>query len=287
VTEWIKRLQTYLHRRSGVLIDADKFYFIENRLGPLAQSYHEDSVETLFRRLERTGDPQLERAFIDAFLTNETFFFRDRMLFDLIRSRIFPELSLAKGKEHRLRIWCSACSTGQEAYSLAMVIDEEMMRFSGWSIEILATDLSDRALHSAKAGLYTNFEVQRGLPIQYLLRHFQRAGDRWQIANHLKSRIRFEMRNLMDSFHDAGKFDLILCRNVLIYFDEPTRRHILKRLTQSLQPEGYLALGASESLLANDIPGQTWSSLGAGLWKRSDGATLARPSFMSRETSRI
>ncbi len=285
VTDWIKRLQSYLHRRSGVLLDADKLYFIESRLAPLVKTYQETDVESLFYRLERSGDRQLERAFIDSFLTNETFFFRDRMLFETIRNRLLPQLSQTKEKQRQIRFWCAACSTGQEAYSLAMVVDEEMSRFPGWSIDILATDLSDRALQSAKAGLYTNFEVQRGLPIQYLLQHFKRVGERWQIQDQLRSRIKFEIKNLIDPFHEAGKFDLILCRNVLIYFDEPTRRHILKRLSQSLHAEGCLALGSSETLLANDMPGQTWTSLGAGLWKRVSSSVESRSTLMGREKS--
>ena len=162
---------------------------------------------------------------------------------------ILPQLLAARAAERRLRIWCAACSTGQEPYSLAMLLDEEARRLTGWTIEILATDLSRRAVESAKQGLYSQFEVQRGLPITLLLRYFQRAGDRWQINEFLRSRIHFREFNLLSDYRALGTFDAIFCRNVLIYFDVQSKRDILARLSRTLAPDGFLLMGSAETVI--------------------------------------
>jgi chemotaxis protein methyltransferase CheR len=181
--------------------------------------------------------------------TNETFFFRDRVPFDKFRNVMLPQLLAARSAERRLRIWCAACSTGQEPYSLAMLLDEEARRLTGWTIEILATDLSRRAIESAKQGLYSQFEVQRGLPITLLLRYFQRAGDRWQINEFLRSRVSFREFNLLSDYRALGRFDAIFCRNVLIYFDVSSKRDILARLSRTLARDGFLLMGSAETVI--------------------------------------
>jgi len=162
---------------------------------------------------------------------------------------VLPALLEARKDIARIRIWCAACSSGQEPYSLAMILDEEAQRLSGWSVEILATDVSHNVVGAAREGVYTQFEVQRGLPISQLLRYFQQDGERWRINEHLRSHIQFEQFNLLSDFTSLGVFDVIFCRNVLIYFDVPTKRSVLEKMARHLALDGYLFLGAAESVV--------------------------------------
>ncbi|GAC1336141.1 MAG: protein-glutamate O-methyltransferase CheR [Beijerinckiaceae bacterium] len=241
-------LRHFLHQRSGISLDGDKLYLVESRLLPVARAAGLADLSALVKRVQ-IGDSELGQSVVDAMTTNETFFFRDRLPFEKFRNVMLPELLAARSAERRLRIWCAACSTGQEPYSLAMILDEEARRLAGWRIDIVATDISRRAVESARAGLYSQFEVQRGLPITHLLRYFQRAGDRWQINEFLRSRVGFRELNLMADFRTLGNFDAIFCRNVLIYFDVPTKRDILARLCRTLAPDGYLVMGAAETVI--------------------------------------
>ncbi len=249
MTGWFDRFRDFLSRTCGVTLDADKAYFVESRLLSLAQQHGFGSAEDLFSRYERTRDKLLERDIVQAMLTNETFFFRDRIPFDHFRNVILPHLVEARAQQRQIRIWCAAASTGQEPYSLAMILDEEARKLVGWRVEIVATDLSDHALDLARAGVYTQFEVQRGLPVNQLLRYFQREGDRWRIVEHLRARVQFRRFNLLEDFQSLGAFDVVFCRNVLIYFDLGMRRKILGKLAGSIAPDGYLALGATESVV--------------------------------------
>jgi len=248
VTSTFEALRQFLYERSGLSLEGDKLYLVESRLLPIAREFGLADLPSLLKRLQ-AGDRDLAQAVVEAMTTNETFFFRDRVPFDKFRSVILPELLAARAAERRLRIWCAACSTGQEPYSLAMLLDEEARRFTGWSVEILATDLSRRAIETARQGLYSQFEVQRGLPITMLLRYFQRAGDKWQINEFLRSRINFREFNLLTDYRPLGGFDAIFCRNVLLYFDVPTRRDILARISRSLAPDGYLLMGSAETVI--------------------------------------
>jgi chemotaxis protein methyltransferase CheR len=242
-------LRSFLNRSSGLALDADKAYLAESRLAPLIEREGLADLGELMRRIHAGTSPQLNQDVIDAMMTNETLFFRDRVPFDNFRKIILPQLLEARRNVRRIRIWCCACSSGQEPYSLAMILDEEAQKLAGWHVEILATDLSHGTLASAREGLYSQFEVQRGLPISLLLRYFRREGDRWRINEHLRSRIRFEELNLLSDFHDLGRFDLIFCRNVLIYFDVATKRNVLNRLARLLSPDGYLVMGAAETVV--------------------------------------
>ncbi len=178
------------------------------------------------------------------------FFFRDRAPFDLFGTVILPYLIQARATERNIRIWCNACSTGQEPYSLAMAIDEAAPRLTGWRIDLQATDVSRSAVRAAREGLYNQFEVQRGLPANVLLRYFNREASHWRIAEHLRSRVRFSNFNLLGSFEDRGEFDVIFCRNVLIYFDQQTKHDILARLSRSLRKDGFLILGSTETVMS-------------------------------------
>lgn len=241
-------LRQLLSRNSGLSLDPEKAYLAESRLQPIMQRAHLPDLGALVRRLISDGDPELVREVVEAMTTNETFFFRDRTPFDSFRKLILPELLQARKDVRRIRIWCAACSTGQEPYSLAMLLDEEAQRLTGWNVDILATDLSRSVLETAREGIYTQFEVQRGLPISQLLRYFRQEGDRWHIHEHLRSRVRFEEFNLLSDFSSLGTFDVIFCRNVLIYFDVATKQNVLNRMARIVAPDGYLVLGGAETV---------------------------------------
>jgi chemotaxis protein methyltransferase CheR len=185
---------------------------------------------------------------VDAMTTNETFFFRDKTPFDIFEQTILPEL-IARKRGGTIRVWCAAASTGQEPYSLAMVAEAMGARMGGCKLEILGTDISERCLEKAKAGSYTQFEVQRGLPVQMLLKHFRKDGDAWRIDDRLKANIRFRPMNLLDDFRGLGRFDVIFCRNVLIYFDQKTKKQVLERMSSQVEGPGYLLMGAAETVL--------------------------------------
>jgi chemotaxis protein methyltransferase CheR len=242
-------LRRLLSRSSGLSLDAEKAYLAESRLQPIIQRAGLSDLGALVKRLVHGADPELERDVVDAMTTNETFFFRDRVPFENFRKIILPKLLQARKEMRQIRIWCAACSTGQEPYSIAMLLDEEAHRLSGWNVDILATDLSRSVIAAAREGVYTQFEMQRGLPISQLLRYFRQDGDRWRINEHLRSRVRFEEFNLLSDYRALGRFDVIFCRNVLIYFDVPTKQNVLNRMAQIVYPDGYLVLGAAETVV--------------------------------------
>jgi chemotaxis protein methyltransferase CheR len=186
---------------------------------------------------------------VEAMTTNESFFYRDKIPFEHFTNAIMPSLLAARAKEKRMRIWCAAASTGQEPYSLAMCLKEMKDKVAGWRIEIIGTDLSTEVLEKAKAGMYSQFEVQRGLPIHLLLKYFTQAGDQWQIAPQIRAMVDYRPLNLIKDFGHLGAFDIVYCRNVLIYFDGPTKTDVLNRLARSLSPDGALLLGAAETVI--------------------------------------
>ncbi len=242
-------LRGYLKQRSGLALTAEKRYLVESRLGPICRRFAAQSLHHLIATLRGPHGRDLERAVVEAMTTNETFFFRDRIPFDLFRDVVLPEALARNAARRRLRIWCAAASTGQEPYSLAMLLQEAAPRLAGWQVDIVATDISTEVLEKAKLGLYSQFEVQRGLPVQWLLKYFTQQGDQWQIAASLRSMVEFRQFNLLQSFDALGAFDVIFCRNVLIYFDAPTKSEILARFGTSLAPGGALLLGAAETVI--------------------------------------
>ncbi len=225
------------------LLGQEKAYLIDSRLGPLARKEGFASVEALIDAMMR-GDQRICVAASEALATHETFFFRDKTPFDLFENVIAPALKTAR-MGRQLKIWCAAASSGQEPYSLGMLLDE----IPGLSADILATDMSAPVLEKAKAGIYTQFEVQRGLPIQRLVKHFDQVGDSWRIKPQLRQKVRFEQANLLDDFARFGKMDVIFCRNVLIYFDIQTKAKVLDRLAAQLADDGFLLLGAAETVV--------------------------------------
>lgn len=242
-------LAALLSERIGLAIDQGKQQAIETRLQPALAAHGLPGVGELLQRLSTGGDPALLTRTIDAMVTCETLFFRDRKPFEALRAAILPQLREARRAERRIRIWSAACATGQEPYSLAMLIDEQQREFSGWRVDLMASDVSEAAVAAAREGRYSGFEVQRGLPTPLLLRHFQRDGEAWRINDHLRARVDFRRANLIDEFGRFGRFDIIFCRNVLMYMDVERRRDILRRLARALADDGYLALGAAETVV--------------------------------------
>jgi chemotaxis protein methyltransferase CheR len=242
-------LRKYLKLRSGLVLTADKQYLVESRLLPVARKAGHASLGELVDALKRGGDEPLTAAVVEAMATNESFFFRDKVPFEHFRSIIMPALIAARRNARSIRIWCAAASTGQEPYSLAMCLKDMAPEMAGWRIEMLATDLCADVLEKARAGLYSQFEVQRGLPIQLLIKHFTQSGELWQLAPDLRAMVKFRQLNLLSDFSNLGMFDLIFCRNVLIYFDQETKIDVLDRLARSIAGDGYLVLGAAETVV--------------------------------------
>jgi chemotaxis protein methyltransferase CheR len=238
-----------LKDRSGLVLTRDKAYLLESRLLPLARKCNLKSVDELVAAVRSRPNGDLARDIVEAMTTNESFFFRDIKPFDQFKNFVLPALMKSRAARRQIRIWSAACSSGQEPYTLAMLLAEEQARLAGWSIDILATDLSTEILDKAQAGLYSQFEVQRGLPIQYLVKYFKQQGERWQIDAAIRNRVRFRVFNLLDEPANLGGFDVIFCRNVLIYFDQLTKTTVLDRLNRVLAPDGFLYLGGAETVL--------------------------------------
>jgi len=241
-------LRKFLKEKSGLDLSADKQYLVESRLVPLARKAGLAGIDDLVQKI-RNGGATLGAEVVEAMTTNETFFFRDKVPFDHLRDVVLPEMIQARSARKSLRIWCAAASTGQEPYSIAMVIKEMSAQLAGWRIELVGTDISQQVLEKSKSGIYTQFEVQRGLPIQLLVKYFKQIGDMWQIAPELRGMIQYKPLNLLTDFSHLGKFDIVFCRNVLIYFDQAMKTQIFGRLAKCMEPDGFLALGAAETVV--------------------------------------
>ncbi len=236
-------LQQWIHRESGIVIDKDKSYLLQARLAPVLERENLASLETLCGRL-RGGAPGVARQVVDAMTTNETLFFRDKAPFDALRHHIVPQL-LTNRAERKLAFWSAAASSGQEAYSLAMLLLD--MGLTSHEVDIFGSDLSGEILKKAELGIYGRFEVNRGLPPEYLDRYFDRLGADWQVKEHVRKMVRFQHLDLRSTFRVHGPFDVVLCRNVLIYFDAETKVNILREIRRSLTTGGFLLLGAAET----------------------------------------
>jgi chemotaxis protein methyltransferase CheR len=241
-------LRKLLKDRSGLVLSSDKQYLVESRLTPLARKAGVATLADLIGKL-KGGNEKLVVDVVEAMTTNESFFFRDKIPFDHFRDTIMPGLLASRAKEKRVRIWCAAASTGQEPYSLAMCLKEMKDKLSGWRVEIIGTDLSLEVLEKAKAGVYSQFEVQRGLPINLLVKYFTQNGDTWQIAPEIRAMVQYRPLNLLADFAHLGAFDVVFCRNVLIYFDQDTKVAVLNRIARLLEGDGYLMLGAAETVV--------------------------------------
>ena len=242
-------LANLVKSRSGIVLSTDKMYLVESRLLPVARKIGKETLSALVAELRRPGQEPLVEQVIEAMTTNESFFFRDKTPFEHFEKVMLPALKQTRANQKRVRIWCAAASTGQEPYSLSMILKERAAEFPGWRFEIVGTDISKAVLDRAKSGLYTQFEVQRGLPVQLLLKYFKQTGDMWQIDAGIRSSVQLKAFNLLDSFAPLGQFDIIFCRNVLIYVDQVTKSDILARLAAQMTPDGFLVLGAAETVV--------------------------------------
>ena len=242
-------LSNLLRRRSGLIISEDKLYLLESRLVPLARKRGMNGLDDLVKAIRFAPEEDLLIDVTEAMTTNESSFFRDIKPFEHFRSLVLPELLAKRADKRSIRIWCAAASTGQEPYSLAMCLREEAAKLSGWRIEIVATDLSKEVLEKASVGLYSQFEVQRGLPIQFLIKYFSQVNDLWQIDSSIRAMVKYQSINLLDNFSHLGAFDIVFCRNVLIYFEHQTKGEVLGKIANMMPTDGYLFLGGAETVL--------------------------------------
>ncbi len=242
-------LRKLVKERSGLVLSADKQYLVESRLLPVARKRGLSGLSEVVQKLKGPNGQKLAVEVVEAMMTNESFFFRDKLPFEHFRDTIVPTLMAARAHQRRIRVWCAAASTGQEPYSLAMCLKEMAPKVAGWRFDILATDLSTDVLEKAKTGIYSQFEVQRGLPIQLLIKYFTQIGESWQIAPDIRAMVQFRPFNLLNDFSGLGMFDVVFCRNVLIYFDQPTKISMLNRIARTVERDGYLVLGAAETVV--------------------------------------
>ena len=239
-----------VYQDSGIVLDESKGYLLESRLIPVVKSEGATSLDDLCRLIRATGGERLRHKVVEAMTTNETLFFRDVTPFETLEKELIPKLVERTAGRRPVRFWSAACSSGQEAYSLAMMWLE--MGLAPSRIELLGTDLSDEILEKARQGRFMQLEVNRGLPAKYLVKYFTRHNMEWEISPEVRQMVRWSKLNLMASWPALGQFDIVLCRNVLIYFDIETKRDILSRIRQHIRPEGYLILGSSETTLNID-----------------------------------
>ena len=242
-------LAAFLKERSGLIVTADKEYLIDSRLQPVARKFELKSIEEIISVLRGGRDARLAAAVTEAMTTNESFFFRDKVPFELFQDVMLPTLLDARRAKKHLRIWCAAASTGQEPYSLSIILKEMAAKLGGWRTDIIGTDISSAVIEKAKSGIYSQFEVQRGLPVQLMLKYFEQKGDVWQILPEIRSMVQYRLFNLLEDYASLGTFDIVFCRNVLIYFDQPTKKAILERIARTMAPDGYLVLGAAETVV--------------------------------------
>jgi chemotaxis protein methyltransferase CheR len=242
-------LANLLKTRSGLVIGKDKVYLLETRLVSLVKREKLADLNELAERLRRPGSDPLIRDVVEAMTTNESFFFRDDKPFQHFRAQALPRMAAARPPGSALRVWSAAASSGQEAYSLAMIVTESSTVLAGRKVEIVGTDIARDQLARARAGVYSQFEVQRGLPVQMLMRYFRKEEANWRIGDALRGMATFREHNLLSDLRPLGKFDIVFCRNVLIYFDQPTKARVLDVIAGLMPPDGLLYLGGAETVL--------------------------------------
>jgi chemotaxis protein methyltransferase CheR len=243
-------LSDLLKKRSGLALTEDKTYLIESRLLPIARARRLADLSALYAELCAHPNEELLVEITEAMTTNESSFFRDIKPYEHLRQKVMPVLLGKLAAQKSMRIWSAACSTGQEPYSVAMCLQEDAAKMPGWKFEIVASDLAKKVVDKAKLGIYSQFEAQRGLPIQMLVKYFSSLSDTtWQIKEPLRSTVQFRTQNLLEDYGHLGQFDIIFCRNVLIYFDDATKAQVTERMLRVLQPHGILILGSTESLV--------------------------------------
>ncbi len=242
-----------LYQTSGLSLTPEKNYLIESRLTPIASSLGHDGLASFTSYLRTSKDTQATQAVIEAMTTNETSFFRDKKPFERLKE-ILPELEQSKQGDKTIRIWSAACSSGQEAYSISITMGEYLKTKPGLKYEILGTDISKDILKKAERGEYNQFEIQRGLTIQQMVEYFEQDGQNWRIKQHIRNNVKFQEGNLLRPLSYPGKFDIVMCRNVLIYFDSTTKAQALNNIASKINKGGYLFLGGCENIMGLDVP---------------------------------
>jgi chemotaxis protein methyltransferase CheR len=241
---------TLVKQRSGLMLTPEKAYLLESRLLPVVRKHSLKSLEELAQAVRAKRTEAMLHDITEAMTTNESFFFRDQRPFTQFQKTLLPQLLSSRAARKQIRIWSAASSSGQEAYSLAMICAEEAAKLQGWKVDIIGTDLSREMVERAKNGLYSQFEVQRGLAVTMLVKYFQQlSGDKWQVKDHIRQMVQFREGNLLTDFGPIGVFDVIFCRNVMIYFDSPTKTSVMDALSKVIAPDGVLILGGAETVL--------------------------------------
>ena len=260
-----------LASRTGQELTASRLWRVPSALSSIFRERGISNVDQLVCLLANPGESKLAKDVIEALLNNETYFFRDHAYFATLANQVLPELARERAATRRLSIWSAGCSTGQEVLSLAMMFAEQPARWAGWQIDILGTDISSKAIATARAGRYTQFEIQRGISVAQMLNFFSETSGGWQAADRIRGMARFQQHNVLDPVPAPARFDLILCRNVLLYFDIATRQRVFDRMSGALAPDGWLMLGAGETVVGQTERFQP-ASCGSALYRRGDGA---------------
>lgn len=241
-----------VRQRSAIVLESGKEYLVVSRLTSVAQQNGFSNLGDLVTRLRSQPMGPLPQKVVEAITTNETSFFRDLYPFDVLKKEIVPEILQKRAAEKRLTIWCGAASTGQEPYTIALVLKENFPQLDSWSVKIIATDINNEVLEQARSGVYSQIEVNRGLPAPMLIRHFEKIGSEWRIKEPLRKMVEFRPVNLISYWPAMPPVDIVFLRNVLIYFDQPTKREILGKIRKVMRPDGYLFLGGAETTINLD-----------------------------------
>ena len=261
-----------LNSRTGQTLSESRRWRISTALSGLFREFGIENVDQLACLLERPGEHQLATRVVEALLNNETYFFRDHAYFATLGNTVLPELAKKRANSKRLTIWSAGCSTGQEVLSLAMLFCEQPGRWADWTIELLGTDVSSKAIEQARSGIYSQFEIQRGISVAQMLNFFSETAKGWKVADRVMNMTRFEQRNILDYPPAPGRFDLVLCRNCLLYFDPDTRRTAFDRLANGIAPDGFLMLGAGETVVGQTDKFEP-ASCGSAIYTRSEVET--------------
>lgn len=245
-------IRALVHESAALVVDSGKDYLVESRLGPVARAAGFASIADMVSRIRHQPYGRVHHSIVQAMTTNETSWFRDRHPFDALTDTIVPDLLVRRAAERRLTIWSAACSTGQEPYSIAMLLLERFPQLASWNVSILASDIAEGPVEQGRAGRYTQLEVNRGLPAEMLLHHFHRDGTHWVVSDQLRKMVRFGVVNLIGPWPDMAPPDIVVLRNVMIYFDHATKQRLLQRIRARMRPDGYLMLGNAETTLNVD-----------------------------------
>ncbi len=239
----------YLKKSSGLILTPDKVYLLESRLLPVAKESGINDLSEMAAKIRMGSDRPLLKKITEAMATHESSFMRDGKPYDRFKKILLPQIMENNAATKTIRIWSAACSSGQEPYSLSMLLKEEGAKLAGWKIDIYATDISDHILDKARQAVFSQFEMQRGLPIQYLVKYFNQEGEQWRLKPEIREMVRFDNLNLLTDISRVGKFDIVFCRNVLIYFDVPTKGEVLARIRGVTDNKGFLMLGGAETVM--------------------------------------